>query len=67
MSRKKHSEKTAPRKRLSRAARAQLAELRVEFRTVIAKLKALGFVDSMVLVEFWHALDCVNGEDCGEG
>jgi hypothetical protein len=24
---------------------------------------ALGCEDSMILVEFWHALDCVNGED----
>jgi hypothetical protein len=36
-------------------------------RAVITKLKALGCEDSMVLVEFWHALDRVNGEDCAEG
>ena len=23
----------------------------------------MGCEDSMILVEFWHALDCVNGED----
>jgi len=46
--------------------RAQLDGIRAEFRAAIAKLKALGCEDSMVLVEFWHALDCVNGEDCGD-
>ena len=45
---------------------AQLVEIRAEFRAAITKLKALGCQDSMVLVEFWHALDCVNGEDCGD-
>jgi hypothetical protein len=45
---------------------AQLVESRAEFRAAITKLKALGCEDSMVLVEFWHALDCVNGEDCGD-
>jgi hypothetical protein len=43
---------------------AQLVEIRTEFRAAITKLKALGCEDSMILVEFWHALDCVNGEDC---
>jgi hypothetical protein len=43
---------------------AQLIEIRTEFRAAITKLKALGCEDSMILVEFWHALDCVNGEDC---
>jgi len=42
---------------------AHLAEIRAEFRAAIGKLKALGCEDSMILVEFWHALDCVNGED----
>jgi hypothetical protein len=37
-------------------------EVRGELRAAITKLKALGCEDSMVLVEFWHALDCVNGE-----
>jgi hypothetical protein len=41
---------------------AQLTEVRGELRAAITKLKALGCEDSMVLVEFWHALDCVNGE-----
>lgn len=45
---------------------AQLTEIRRDFRTAIAKLKALGCEDSMILVEFWHALDCVNGEDCAD-
>jgi hypothetical protein len=43
-----------------------LIEIRGEFQAAIAKLKALGCEDSMVLVEFWHALDCVNGEDCAD-
>lgn len=42
---------------------AQLVESRAELRATIAKLKAMGCEDSMVLVEFWHALDFVNGED----
>lgn len=50
-------------KRASRTPRAQLGEIRIEFRTAIEKLKALGCKDSMILVEFWHALDCVNGEE----
>ena len=41
----------------------QLVEGRAELRATIAKLKALGCEDSTVLVEFWHALDFVNGED----
>jgi hypothetical protein len=44
----------------------ELMEIRGEFQAAIAKLKALGCEDSMVLVEFWHALDCVNGEDCAD-
>jgi len=44
--------------------RAQLVEIRTELRAAITKLKASGCEDSMILVEFWHALDCVNGEDC---
>jgi hypothetical protein len=43
-----------------------LIESRAEFQAAIAKLKALGCEDSMILVEFWHALDCVNGEDCAD-
>ncbi len=50
----------------NRSSPAQLVEIRAEFRAAITKLKALGCEDSMVLVEFWHALDCVNGEDCGD-
>jgi hypothetical protein len=40
-----------------------LAEIRGDFQAAITKLKALGCEDTMILVEFWHALDCVNGED----
>jgi hypothetical protein len=43
---------------------AQLIEIRGEFQAAIEKLKTLGCEDSMIVVEFWHALDCVNGEDC---
>jgi hypothetical protein len=57
---------SATRNRSSPPPRAQLDGIRAEFRAAIAKLKALGCEDSMVLVEFWHALDCVNGEDCGD-
>jgi hypothetical protein len=67
VSRKKRNsvhESSATRSRCSPAPRAQLVAVRAEFRAAIAKLKALGCEDSMVLVEFWHALDCVNGEDC---
>ena len=46
--------------------RSQLVEIRGNFQAAIAKLKALGCEDSMILVEFWHALDCVNGEDCSD-
>jgi hypothetical protein len=52
--------------RQSPAPSPQLVEIRGELRSVISKLKALGCEDSMVLVEFWHALDCVNGEDTNE-
>jgi hypothetical protein len=44
----------------------QLVEIRGDFQAAIAKLKALGCEDSMILVEFWHALDCVNGEDLSD-
>jgi hypothetical protein len=44
----------------------QLVEIRGNFQAAIAKLKALGCEDSMILVEFWHALDCVNGEDSSD-
>jgi hypothetical protein len=53
-----------PRLRNRPSPRAQLVEIRTEFRAAITKLKALGCEDSMILVEFWHALDCVNGENC---
>ena len=66
MSPKKRNEPSAPRNRPAPAPRAQLVEIRAEFRAAITKFKALGCEDSMVLVEFWHALDCVNGEDCGD-
>jgi hypothetical protein len=52
--------------RLSSAPNPQLVQIRDEFRALIAKLKALGCEDSMILVEFWHALDRVNGEDCSD-
>ena len=66
MSPKKRKEPSVQRNRSSRAPSATLVEIRAEFRAAIAKLKALGCEDSMVLVEFWHALECVNGEDCGD-
>ena len=59
-------ESSATRNRSSPPHGAQLVEIRAQFRAAITKLKALGCEDSMVLVEFWHALDCVNGEDCGD-
>ncbi len=62
MSPKKRNKPSTPRNRPSPPA--QLVEIRTEFRAAITKLKALGCKDSMILVEFWHALDCVNGEDC---
>jgi hypothetical protein len=43
-------------------AERELAELRREFQELVTKLKARGCEDSMILVEFWHALDSVNGE-----
>jgi hypothetical protein len=49
-----------------RESSPQLIEIRGEFQAAVAKLKALGCEDSMILVEFWHALDCVNGEDCAK-
>jgi hypothetical protein len=49
--------------RQSPAPSPQLVQVRGELRAVIAKLKTMGCEDSMILVEFWHALDCVNGED----
>ncbi len=59
-------EASVTRNRSSSARSAQLVEIRAEFRAAITRLKALGCEDSMVLVEFWHALDRVNGEDCGD-
>ena len=56
-------EPSVTRGRSSRGPSPQLIEIRGEFQATIAKLKALGCGDSMILVEFWHALDCVNGED----
>lgn len=37
-------------------------QVRSELRLAIGKLKALECADSTVLVEFWHALDWVNGK-----
>jgi len=59
---KKPKERSALSKRSAAVPKAQLMEVRGELRAAITKLKALGCEDSMVLVEFWHALDCVNGE-----
>ena len=67
MSPKKRNQPSATRNRSSPPPSAQLVEIRAEFRAAITKLKALGCEDSMILVEFWHALDCVNGEDCADG
>jgi hypothetical protein len=61
---KKRNERSASSKRSSPTPNPQLGEVRADLRDAITKLKALGCKDSMVLVEFWHALDCVNGEDC---
>jgi hypothetical protein len=62
MSTKKRKERSALSKRSTPASKAQLMEVRGELRSAITKLKDLGCEDSMVLVEFWHALDCVNDE-----
>jgi hypothetical protein len=62
VSRKKRNERSALSERSTPAHKAQITEVRGELRAAITKLKALGCEDSMVLVEFWHALDCVNGE-----
>lgn len=43
-------------------AERELADLRREFQELVTKLKARGCDDSMILVEFWHALDSVNRE-----
>ncbi len=64
--RKLVQEPSAMRRRSSPRPSPQLVELRAEFRAAIEKLKALGCEDSMILVEFWHALDCVNGEDSSD-
>ncbi len=61
--RKPVREPSATRSRSAPAPGPQLVEIRAEFQAAIAKLKALGCEDSMILVEFWHALDSVNGED----
>jgi len=53
----------AARGRSSPSPRVRLVGIRTELRTVIGKLKALECEDSMILVEFWQALDWVNGED----
>lgn len=66
MSPNKRNDGAVQENRSARTPKAQLAEARGELRTAITKLKALGCEDSTVLVEFWHALDCVNGEDCAE-
>jgi len=55
--------KSATRSRSTPAAGPQLVEIRGDLQSAIAKFKALGCEDTMILVEFWHALDSVNGED----
>lgn len=62
MSPKKRNQRSSQSEHGTPAPKAQLTEVRGELRAAITKLKALGCEDSMVLVEFWHALDCVNGE-----
>ena len=64
--RKSVREPSGTRSRSSPPSSPQLVEIRAEFQAAIGKLKALGCEDSMILVEFWHALDCVNGEDCSD-
>jgi hypothetical protein len=61
--RKSVRQASAARSRSTPAPSRQLVEIRGDFQAAIAKLKALGCEDSMIVVEFWHALDCVNGED----
>ena len=61
--RKTVSVSLAARGRSSPSPRVRLVGIRTELRTVIGKLKALECEDSMILVEFWQALDWVNGED----
>ena len=48
--------------RCNPSANRELAEIRREFQALVTKLKARGCEDSTILVEFWHAVDCVNGE-----
>jgi hypothetical protein len=61
--RKSVRQPSATRSRSTPAPSPQLVEIRGAFQVAIGQLKALGCEDSMILVEFWHALDCVNGED----
>jgi hypothetical protein len=64
--RKSVRQRSATRRRSTPKPSPQLAEISSDFQAAIAKLKALGCEDSIILVEFWHALDCVNGEDCND-
>jgi hypothetical protein len=61
--RKSVRQPSVTRSRSTLAPSLQLVEIRGDFQAAIAKLKGLGCEDSMILVEFWHALDCVNGEN----
>jgi hypothetical protein len=61
--RKSVRESSVTRSRSTPAPSRQLVEIRGAFQAAIGQLKALGCEDSMILVEFWHALDCVNGEN----
>jgi hypothetical protein len=62
MSPKKRKQRSSQSEHRAPAPKTQLTEVRGELRAAITKLKALGCEDSMVLVEFWHALDSVNGD-----
>jgi len=46
-----------------RQKRRQLVAARRDFQAAIVELKSLGCKDTMILVEFWHALDSVNGAE----
>jgi hypothetical protein len=52
----------AKRERSALPANRELVHLRRDLQATILKLRSLGCADTMILVEFWHALDCVNGE-----
>ncbi len=51
------------RRSAQRQKRRQLLTVRRDFKAAIVELKSLGCEDTMILVEFWHALDHVNREE----